>query len=261
MSKRRCFIMIAFYASSLALTFAFVLHGQRFLSLNRNQVVDADKNPPIIVFDVDKDNPKDFASKLEVSSTYKISEYHYEAGERVDRCGCAFGIDMTTYGYTKQRYLLTAAHCVALPNGKLYPKIWLTIQDKDYNLEVLGLDCDNDIAFLKCEESVPHVLTIADAEEEPDVGVKVISTGAPQDSNIHSTLGTMLNKDGIRWSASAPDYYHGSSGGPLTLLSSHKVVGIASLGVMKDDENMYIGVGKFVPFTALRKFLEDHRKQ
>ncbi len=248
-------VLAALYLSSIVFTFRLTLHGY-----DSNPFTD--DPPPVLSYPCDKDNPKKFDAKEETRATYQIIESHRdEKGKRCDFTGCGVGVNLTSWGYKKQNYVLTAAHVVAGLDGKPYEDIMIKIKGDWEFVRVIAIDRANDIAVIECEVKVPHILEIS--TEEPDVGEKVIDIGAPRYSNVHPVLGTLMIKDDIdkrMWVASAPDYYHGCSGGPLIRLKTHKIVAIASEGILKDFNNMYVGVGKFIKLPIIIKFLDRIKK-
>lgn len=176
--------------------------------------------------------------------------------------GTAFCVDLSAYGYSGNRYLLTAAHNVLDDDGKVFDTLQIELKETRRTIwsrcKVLAFDKDLDLCIVEANDPVPAQVELADSDL--DVGAKLLLAGSPRGKEVQVFEGTLTKRfesGSIRSAARIP-FDHGDSGGPFYCARSGKVIGIAVAGVPKDGDMDY-NIGLYVPIVGIKSFLERHR--
>lgn len=195
----------------------------------------------------------------------KMAMLGMSLNETKESTGSAVGVDLTEYGLTEPRFLLTAAHVVCTHPvtreeaagfiEKIVDVVEIQIRTdkvkKWVHCKILIVDKDRDLCLLEALEDLPKIFKLADDE---DVGAAVVVAGCPIGTTPSASLGYLTSKDpeitGLTkcqlWQASGP-FYYGNSGGPVFDAEAEKIVGILIAGLGKEG-----GDGTFmIPLLAI----------
>lgn len=176
--------------------------------------------------------------------------------------GCAVAVDLSEYGLVGSKYLLSAWHLfknpgsdstIDLPVGKIRVKI-------------LAHDEALDICIVECNMDLPNISKLDDVTDF-DLETPLTNVGSPDMVGPVATegklidKGAMLGKKDLEWIATAPNFYHGSSGGAE--FHNGKFFGICTggLGDKDDPMGMKRGTACFVPLKRVRSFLRDYQDE
>ena len=194
-----------------------------------------------------------------LQGTVRIRYERNDKGEVITGHGTAFGVDLSKWGWTGHRYLLTAAHNV-LSDDEKQPYANLKIELHDGKAarwaacQAVAWDEDLDVCLIKCGEDLSQVLELDDKDAK--VGEQVVMAGSPLGMPVAIFKGVVVRRferGTARFAAKIP-FNHGDSGGPMASPLS-KVVGMAVAGIPKDGDLDH-EVGLFLPVAAIVSFLE-----
>ncbi len=175
-------------------------------------------------------------------SAVRIRYERSEGNTVVTGHGTAFFVDLSHYGYTGSKYLLSVAHNVL--DGKGVPYDTLKIEyEIDSRLvwskcRVVAFDKKMDVCLIESRDAAPEVAKLAEADIAAEEGAEVVLAGSPRGIPIKLFDGTLANKfDGMPVHSTVRiPFDHGDSGGPFFSGQSGKVIGIAVAGIPKDDD-------------------------
>ncbi|HYG76220.1 MAG TPA: serine protease [Planctomycetota bacterium] len=178
--------------------------------------------------------------------------------------GTAFGVDLSSYGISDAKYLLTAAHLVlkksgkGLADGKLELELPSGGSKAWASCRVVAIDKKNDLCLLSCSSTLPSLAQLSKSESQK-VGEAVAIVGCPAGVPPKVSMGKLTDKnpkvEGRLWEAAA-QFYHGNSGGPVFDPASDVVIGVAVAGVSNGRGDMARNVALFYPINEVKKFLE-----
>ncbi|HYF49314.1 MAG TPA: LysM peptidoglycan-binding domain-containing protein [Planctomycetota bacterium] len=182
-----------------------------------------------------------------------------ENGALITGHGTAFGVNLTDWGLSGRRYLLTAAHNVLDNSNKPYGtlKIEITEGTRTYwsQCKVLLVDADLDLCVVESGDDVPSICELATSDEA--LGARVVMAGSPRGVPVALYDGIMGQRyyRGAARSVVDVQFDHGCSGGPLYSAKTGKAVGVAVAGIPM-DRDLDPTKGLFVPVGAIESFLE-----
>jgi len=178
--------------------------------------------------------------------------------------GAAFGIDLSGYGASDSRYLLSAAHLVlsksghGLAKGELKVEIPVNGKSSWTVCKVVAVDQKRDLCLLRAGADIP-VLSKLCGKEEQKIGETVMIVGCPSGVPPCVSIGKLTDKtpnvEGKLWEAAAK-FYHGNSGGPVFDALNGQVIGVAVAGVSNGRGDMQRDKALFSPAGEIRNFIE-----
>ena len=187
--------------------------------------------------------------------------------------GSACGIDLSEWGLTEHKFLLTAGHVVLqhnddgittnMPVDVIKIEVRVNSLKKWINCKILIVDKDRDIAILEAEDEVPVVFSLG---RDAEVGAAIFVAGCPAGTTPSAVLGFLTSKDPEVptsakcrvWQASAP-FFFGNSGGPIIDAETEKVIGVLVAGIgtrFGFVTNLII----LIPCLEVRKMLDANLK-
>ncbi|HLX61177.1 MAG TPA: serine protease [Planctomycetota bacterium] len=206
-----------------------------------------------------------------VDSTVRIKVETETGNSIVSGYGSAFGVDLSPYGITAPRYLLSAAHLVLsddghrLLNGRIKVELPRNGRKVWAHCHVLTVTRFYDLCLLECDEDLPVVSKLACAKPGLHIGERIAVVGCPLGVQPQVSSGYLSNKDplvsdrGHRvWEASAA-FNHGNSGGPVFNADQGTLIGVAVAGVRATGggpQDMDPSVALFTPYYCVKHFLD-----
>ena len=177
--------------------------------------------------------------------------------------GTAFGVNLKAYGYTGNRYLLSACHNVLDQNDRPYSTLKLEIFDGSEKhwttCTVAAVDKNLDLCLIETSEDLPAVLELDNAEVVP--GTPIVMPGSPRGVPVAIYSGSVIERferGSIRSSAKII-FDHGDSGAAMVNANTGKLAGVAVAGVPKDGDLDH-NIGLFVPLAGVTSFLQSHQR-
>ena len=177
--------------------------------------------------------------------------------------GTAFGVDLKAYGYSGNRYLLSACHNVLDQNDRPYPTLKIEIYDGSEKhwttCTVAAVDKNLDLCLIEASEDLPAVLELDSTEVVP--GTPIVMPGSPRGVPVAIYSGSVLERferGSIRSSAKII-FDHGDSGAAMVNANTGKLAGVAVAGVPKDGDLDHT-IGLFVPLAGVTSFLQSHQR-
>ena len=206
-----------------------------------------------------------------VDSTVRIKVETESGGSIICGYGSAFGVDLSAYGITRPRYLLSAAHLVLSEDGRhlLQSPVKVELPHGSrkawVRCRVLTVTRYYDLCLLECDEDIPVINKLAPTNPGLHIGAPIAVVGCPLGVPPQVSNGFLSNKDplvsdrGHRvWEASAA-FNHGNSGGPVFGVDHRAVIGVAVAGVRVrggGTQDMDPGVALFTPYYCVKHFLD-----
>ena len=185
--------------------------------------------------------------------------------------GSAFGVDLSSYGLLKSRYLLTAAHMVlsedgsSLIHGSISVELGQQLARRWVPCKILSVTRVYDLCLLECDEDVPVLSKLTPGKPGLDVGAPLLVVGCPLGVPPQVSAGFLRDKDPHVndrshkvWEATAA-FNHGNSGGPVFCAACGTVVGVAIAGVRVGGggpQDMDPGIALFTPYYCIKHFLD-----
>lgn len=210
----------------------------------------------VICFSVNASDDQTIPNLAIPNCAVRIRHQRHEGAVTFTGHGTAFGVDLSSYGLTKPRYLLSASHNVQ-DDGNVYGDIRIEISENEWiSIAVVSFDPNLDICLLKSSVDLQSVAKLA--EKDVAVGGNLTLVGSPRGAPIAIFDGILLRKfdRGTVRSLAKITFDHGDSGGPFFDAKTGLVVGMAVAGVPKDGD-MDHEVGLYVPLVAITSFLES----
>lgn len=148
----------------------------------------------------------------------------------------AFDAMGTAWAVSNDGFMLTNRHVIS--RSSLFDRIWVYLDHKRYDAELVATDSVADIALIKVNGYLPYRFRVASAQAPPRLNLPVSALGyqeMPADAGtmmIETPLATTQgqisrvysDQSGTRWIEHTAAVKHGSSGGPL--ISNDVVIGI-----------------------------------
>jgi LysM repeat protein len=197
------------------------------------------------------------------NSAVRIQYERLDRGDMVTGHGTAFGVNLSSYGFNGNRYMLSVSHNVLDRSGQPFSTLKVEINDGKRTFwtpcKVVAADPKVDICLLEAQDDIQELAELASKDIGP--GESVMLEGSPRGIPITNYPGTIIERfhDGTISSLASIEFDHGDSGGPLFSAKSKKVVGIAVAGVPKNGDLDHT-VGLFIPIVGIENFLEPHRR-
>jgi LysM repeat protein len=196
--------------------------------------------------------------------TCRIRYERMQDGAIITGHGTAFGVDLSRFGYSGKRYLLTAAHNVLDDRHRPWTTLKIEIRYKDGRemwapVKAVVWDDSLDLCIVESSEDLPSLVQLSDVDM--NVGSPVLLTGSPRGIPVglyRGTVQTRFYNATVRTAAQIP-FDHGDSGGPFFCARTRKVVGVAVAGVPKDGDLDH-NIGLFVPMAGVMSFLEQNAR-
>jgi hypothetical protein len=198
-----------------------------------------------------------------LKSTVRIRCELEQGGRTITEHGTAFGMDLSQYGFSSRRCLLTAAHNVLDDSKKPYGTLKIEIADatRTYwsHCRVVAWDTDLDLCIVEADDDMPALLRLADSDVP--IGGRLILAGSPRGVPVELFAGTLEQKfeRGMVCSRARVPFDHGDSGGPMIDATNGRVVGVAVAGIPKGGDLAH-DIGLFVPTVGIETFLDAHRR-
>lgn len=147
--------------------------------------------------------------------------------------------------------IITNAHVIENSN-----KVKVSIyKDKLYDVKVLSMDEDLDIAVLQIDDIDIPYLEIKDYNDEA-VGADVYAVGIPQRMSYTLTKGILSSKERIfndsLYLQTDASVNSGNSGGPL-INEKGEVIGVNTLKIVDSE-----GIGLAIPMTRISEYIIDN---
>jgi hypothetical protein len=198
-----------------------------------------------------------------LQGTVRIRYERMDRGTTISGHGTAFGVELSQYGLTGRRFLLSAAHNVL--DEKKHPYNNLKVELRDGNrvywtaCRPVAWDEYLDLCLLECGEDLRQLLRLD--ENDSAVGCRIALAGSPRDTPvaIFNGIVTQRFERGTARSEARVTFDHGDSGGPVVSRLTGKVAGVAVAGLPKDGDLDH-NIGLFVPVAAVCTFLENNRR-
>jgi hypothetical protein len=198
-----------------------------------------------------------------LKSAVRIRYERDEGGATITGHGTAFGVDLSRYGYTGRRYLLSAAHNVLDDNKRPFSTLKVEIEEGSRTYwsrsRAVVWDLDLDLCIVEAGDDMPCLLKLA--RSDLPKGGRVVLAGSPRGVPVKLLAGTVtqrFERGTVRFSATIP-FDHGDSGGPMVDPATGAVVGIAVAGVPMGRDLDHT-VGLFVPLVGITSFLEANSR-
>jgi len=191
-----------------------------------------------------------------VQSSFRINTIHDRGPFYLACKGTAFGIDLSDYGFKGKKFVLTAAHNVAIKIG-VVPKTTIEIKENEWvKCSIMKIDEDLDLAIMEVEKEIP-VLKLA--KEDVKVGKEITMASSPNGEAIKLFNGKVVKRweGGTIFTKAEIELEHGDSGSAV-ICSNGKVVGVIVAGLKKGDK-IDNSIGLFIPISVILTFLEEKR--
>jgi S1-C subfamily serine protease len=223
-----------------------------------------------------EDKARDFPSipKHMFASTYRVLAYEDGKNDKYELWASyhasAVGIDLSAYGLTEPRYLLTCAHAAVDDGKKRSLQIEITKGSKTdwIDVKIVAFDEDSDLCLLKAESDIPFLASLSDGYVT-DIGDAVVAVGCPHGSAITASLGYLASKKMANeektlsakdWWQSSNSIFYGNSGGPIFDANTGKVIGITA-AVISRDKAVAPNIALFAGLQATKKFVAKNAKK
>lgn len=199
-------------------------------------------------------------------NTYKMENSFRRGGDAVIGQSTCFAVDLSAYGYSGKRVVISAGHAVRIkPESELKQDIVVRIRTKDgfewVKAKVLAFDASKDIGLLELDSEVDSVAKLT-KKDNLRRGDRLFAVGAPGGTAITPTEGYLDSKEREIaetnegwWQASFP-ISPGNSGGPVWDPNRKEIVGILT-GGQTSLYGISPNVAYFVSFPSLDQFLRS----
>jgi S1-C subfamily serine protease len=172
------------------------------------------------------------------------------AGAKIVSSGTAFGADLSKWGMSGKRYLLSARH-----NIDLAEKVLVEVGQDWVKCDVISSGEDLDICILKSSIDLKGILRLD--QKEPEIGVAIEMAGSPNGYEIQEFEGRLTHTffGGSLLYRAAIRLDQGDSGGPVLSSTSKRVIGMVVAGLPAQD-GLDHRFALFIPSIAIKSFLD-----
>jgi S1-C subfamily serine protease len=196
------------------------------------------------------EEPKLYPSipKAMLNSTFRLAASKSGAVGK----GTTVAVDLTKYGLTENRYLLTATHCVR-DNGK-NRAVLVEVNKEWIEAKVIAFDEKIDIALLMVSQDLPSKVKFSEIDSI-DIGDAILTLGSPHGTAISVTIGYFSAKEDTKnkWSQGSFTITHGNSGGPVFDANKQALVGIV-VAMVEEAPNIAL----FVSVNQIDNFIKSN---
>ena len=196
-----------------------------------------------------------------VNCALRIQYERMEGGSLITGHGTAFGVDLSPYGQSSRRLMLSAAHNVLDEKGRPYDTLKIEIKEgpREYwsKVRVVASDPEMDVCLVEAGEDLPFIATLDTSDLQ--AGARVVLAGSPRGIPVATYDGEVMRRfdSGTIRTAARIAFDHGDSGGPFFNASNLKVIGVAVAGVPKNGDLDHT-IGLFVPLVGIDSFLQSN---
>jgi len=193
-----------------------------------------------------------------VNCALRIQYERMEGGSLITGHGTAFGVDLSPYGLSSRRLMLSAAHNVLDERNQPYTTLKIEIKEgsREYwsRCRVVASDPKMDICLVEAGDDLPLLATLDGSDVQ--AGARVVLAGSPRGIPVATYDGEIIRRfeEGTIRTSARVQFDHGDSGGPFFNSTNLKVVGVAVAGVPKNGDLDH-NIGLFVPLAGIDAFL------
>jgi LysM repeat protein len=194
-----------------------------------------------------------------VNCALRIRYERMEGSSLITGHGTAFGVDLTPYGISSRRLMLSAAHNVLDEKNQPYATLKVEVKEgsREYwtRCRVVASDPEMDLCLVEAGDDLPLIATLDNTDMAP--GARVVLAGSPRGIPVATFEGEVIRRfdSGTIRSSARVVFDHGDSGGPFFNSNTLKVIGVAVAGVPKNGDLDH-NIGLFVPLTGIDSFLQ-----
>lgn len=194
-----------------------------------------------------------------VNCALRIRYERMEGGSLITGHGTAFGVDLSPYGISSRRLMLSAAHNVLDEKNQPYATLKVEVKEgsREYwsRCRVVASDPEMDLCLVEAGDDLPLIATLDNTDMAP--GARVVLAGSPRGIPVATFEGEVIRRfdSGTIRSSARVVFDHGDSGGPFFNANNLKVIGVAVAGVPKNGDLDH-NIGLFVPLTGIDSFLQ-----
>ena len=169
-----------------------------------------------------------------MASTFRIRTQESRGNSIITGHGTGFAINLSEFGYSKHRYVMTACHVIREKNGKLAPNLQLEMRLRTgvrwARCRVVASDVKMDVAVLECETDLPVCARFAD--QDAQARTRLVMIGSPAGVPLRAVKGYVTQCKRAEPSVAFVGYIQeGCSGGPVFEANSQRVMGLCIAGI------------------------------
>jgi hypothetical protein len=196
-------------------------------------------------------------------SSLRVRSEQAVGGDTVVGHGTAMAIDLSPWGYSAPRYMLSAFHVYVDQSGNIRPRLKVEVRQNGMsswiNCRVAAYNKALDVCILETERDLPYLTRLSARELEE--GDPVVLVGSPRGIPITIYHGKLTEKEYRNdCSRMEIEFDHGDSGAPVFERDNGEVIGVAVAGIsLRGGQDMVPNVGLFVPASSVMRFLDTKR--